>query len=402
MLLSSVVLEVNTDPTTLVATATSGSQKRDARPGQLDQHENREIRRGDEFLIYDLHHHKAGSSNNYKDSKPPVNPGSSYESDQGEPHYGDADGDDDESYDDGFDSSGYGESVDGTWYPVLGPEPTHYDESPRPSDAASAAAFSSFQALPNTSQSFICLLTLSKTVTVTSTDDSLPLVPTDTFRWTWTEVVGTTIDTTVTSTKTATVLTGPIITCVADPASNILVNGGFDDSVADQWGDIDPTPWGWAGGGWGPTFLGSSPGGLTLNTQTPSNLLYFPGDDDGADFEVWQDSTNLDTSLNYTVSFWYRLPSLSARPYNPGGHGPCPFSVTWGGYTIFTKGFDQGDVNDDWKHVNSPINLSPQSPNARLDIKMHCSPTWLGLGVLSFFIDSVAIYPSNELVCDGA
>lgn len=174
-------------------------------------------------MIYDLHHRKAGSSNNYKDSKPPVNPGSSYESDEGESHYGDADGDDDEPYDEGFDSSGYGESVDGTWYPVLSPEPTRYDESPRSSDAASAAAFSSFQDLPNTSQSFICsclgnqatthptstgLLTLSKTVTVTSTDDryvsritrntfaqidlagSLPLVPTDTFRWTWTEVVG--------------------------------------------------------------------------------------------------------------------------------------------------------------------------------------------------------------------
>lgn len=126
----------------------------------------------------------------------------------------------------------------------------------------------------------------------------------------------------------------------------------------------------------------------------------FPGDDDGATCRIWQDSTNLDVRQNYTVSFWYKLSSLTSMPYNPDGHGPCPFSVTWGNYTIFAKGFDQGDVSSEWKHVNSPIDLSPQSSSARLQFDLYCDMRWLGEGGVLLRIDSIAIYPSSELVCN--
>ncbi|KAI4603133.1 hypothetical protein KJ359_005925 [Pestalotiopsis sp. 9143b] len=364
----------NTNPTTLVATATSAVQRREARIVQ--------------------HHHDHG-----KDDYVPTSSESSYGSDGDERH-------------------GYGESVDGTWYPVMG------------SKSAAAAAFSRLRALPNASRSFVCSClekhaaiyspspappALTKTATVTSTDEDLPLIPTATVDVRWTHVSFTVQTTTVTSTKvsfkndfgteelvlmgsqTTEVFSGPTIACIADPSSNILVNGGFDDNPGNEWHEVDPTPWGYAGRGWGPMFDGPVP-----DAQTPSNYAFFPGDDDGATFRIWQDSTNLDIRQNYTVSFWYKLSGLTSKPYNPDGRGPCPFSVTWGGFTIFAKDFDQGDASSEWKHVNSPIDLSPQSSSARLEFDLYCDPEWLGEGSVLLFIDSVAIYPSSGLVCDEA
>lgn len=104
---------------------------------------------------YHHDHGKISHSSTYKDNYPPTNPESRYGSDGDETH-------------------GYGESVDGTWYPVMG------------SKSAFAAAFSRLRALPNASQSFVCSClknhaaiystatdprVLTKTATVTSTDE---------------------------------------------------------------------------------------------------------------------------------------------------------------------------------------------------------------------------------------
>lgn len=151
-------------------------------------------------------------------------------------------------------------------------------------------------------------------------------------------------------------------------------------------------------------YHGDSSMGLDcpLRASLTLHLSLFPGDDDGATCRIWQDSTNIDVRQNYTVSFWYKLSGLTSKPYNPDGRGPCPFSVTWGGFTIFAKDFDQGDASSEWKHVNSPIDLSPQSSSARLEFDLYCDPEWLGEGSVLLFIDSVAIYPSSGLVCDEA
>ncbi|KAK6193361.1 hypothetical protein LQW54_012533 [Pestalotiopsis sp. IQ-011] len=369
----------NSNPTTLVATATSAVQRREARLVQLE-HGN--------------HHHDHG-----EDDYAPTRHESSYGSDGDETQRGGADNEY-ESYNDDYDSSGNGESVDGTRYPVMG------------SKSASTAAFSRLRALHNASRSFVCSClekhgatyspspappALTKTATVTSTDEDLPLIPTATADVRWTQVSFAVQTTTVTSTKTTEVFSGTTIACIADPSSNILINGGFDDNPGNEWHEVDPTPWGYDGGGWRPTFEGPVP-----DAQTPPNYAFFPGDDDGATFRMWQDSTSIDIRQNYTVSFWYQLYGLTPRPYNPNGRGPCPFSVTWGDFTIFTKNFDQGDASSEWKHVNSPIDLSPQSPTARLEFDLYCDPDWLGEGSVRLFIDSVAIYPSSGLVCDEA
>lgn len=72
--------------------------------------------------------------------------------------------------------------------------------------------------------------------------------------------------------QTTEVFSGPTIACIADPSSNILVNGGFDDDPGNnEWHDIDPTPWGNSGEGWGPIFYGP-----VDDAQTPSNYVSVP------------------------------------------------------------------------------------------------------------------------------
>ncbi|KAF7542149.1 hypothetical protein G7054_g43 [Neopestalotiopsis clavispora] len=206
-----------------------------------------------------------------------------------------------------------------------------------------------------------------------------------------TELVTVTRDATVTSTITSTAL------CTANAIDNLVSNGGFDEFDAADLGKI--TPWRLGNDpGFGTSFFAS---GGRFQAPSQPNFAGFPVDLPGLYMHLFQDLTNIPTGAIYTVTFWYWPFSLRPRRFSVEEvvDGACHLDVSWGDTQIASLAFDNvNGTQGTWSQYTFN-NIVQLDATATLTFYYHCDREWFGDGSGASYIDSIAIFPSDEVLC---
>ncbi|ETS78151.1 hypothetical protein PFICI_10213 [Pestalotiopsis fici W106-1] len=193
---------------------------------------------------------------------------------------------------------------------------------------------------------------------------------------------------TVTSTIISTAL------CTADATTNLVLNGGFDDGDAPDW-DIAPWHIGASDRGFGTSFFSSD----NIIAVSQPNFAGFPADNSGTSMHLYQTLTGIPTGAIYTVTFWYRPSYLGPVSRVPGIDGACHLDVSWGDSQIASLPFNTANGNQGVWLQYTFDNIVQLDSTADLTFYYHCDAQWLGDGYATSFLDSIAIFPSDEVLC---
>lgn len=116
---------------------------------------------------------------------------------------------------------------------------------------------------------------------------------------------------------------------------------------------------------------------------------------------LYQTITGIATGARHTLTFWYRPGYIKPAPFfdEVVPAGACHLDVTWGDVPVTSLAFDNvNGTNGAWTQYTYD-GLVQRDDEAVLEFYYHCDKEWFGDGYGDSFLDSVAIFPSDDVVC---
>lgn len=122
-----------------------------------------------------------------------------------------------------------------------------------------------------------------------------------------------------------------------------------------------------------------------------------------------QSVTEVDTSAQYTLSFWYRAFLVTTNPPPNRLEGDpvdtstlCRLRVYWGDQLLFNQGFnEETGTGQPWRNIVLQ-NIAQPLETADLLFRHSCVPREDLDGYNVLYLDSVAVVPQSDVTCSGA
>ncbi|KAI4599782.1 hypothetical protein KJ359_001518 [Pestalotiopsis sp. 9143b] len=221
--------------------------------------------------------------------------------------------------------------------------------------------------------------------------------------------VATTETTTAAETTTVTVtLPDASVICTAPASANLLVDGGFDINPSVNWQvDAPANPADGTGEATTWEFLRGQEGAGAIS---PPNLASSTLEDlVSLQHLLSQSVTGIDTSAQYTLSFWYRAFLLTTNPPPNRLEGDpvdestiCRLRVYWGDQLLFNQGFnEETGSGQPWRNIVLQ-NIAQPLETADLLFRHSCVPREDLDGYSVLYLDSAAIVPQSDVTCSSA